>query len=81
MAINFVSGVSYLKSGQERFDRILQLADETLLVDSRVCDTSPSETSLASQYFPILADTVARENRDPGIDIHSPVHKSPQPYQ
>jgi len=70
-----------LKSREERFDRILRLANETSLADPRVCDTSPSETPLTSQCFPTLADTAARENRNPGMDIHGPVHKSPQAYQ
>jgi len=32
----------YLKSDVERFDRNLRLANETLLADPRVSDTSPS---------------------------------------
>jgi hypothetical protein len=55
----------YLKSGEERYDRILRLANETSLVDPRVRDTSPSETCLASQYFPTLTDSAAREILDP----------------
>jgi len=46
-----------LKSGEERFDKILRLANETSLVDPRVGNTSLSEKRLASQYFPTLTDT------------------------
>jgi len=69
----------YLKSDEEQFDSILRLANETSLVESRVSDTSPSETCLCS--LQIFSDTVARENRDPGMDIHGPVHKSSQANQ
>jgi len=70
----------YLKSGEERSDRILRLANETSLVDSRVSDTSPSEICLTSQYFPAVTNTVARKKRDPRMAIHRPVHKSSQAY-
>jgi len=71
----------YLKSGEEQFDKILWLANENLLADPRVSDTSPSETRLVSQYFPAPTDAGIRENRDPGMDIHGPVHKSPPAHQ
>jgi len=42
----------YLKSGEERFDRILRLADEDSLADARVSSsTSRLETCLASRYL------------------------------
>jgi len=71
----------YLKSGEQRFDRILRLANETSLVEPRV-SASPSETCLAFQYFPTPTNAgTSQENRDPGMDVHGPVHKSPQAYQ
>jgi hypothetical protein len=66
---------------KERFYRNLQLANKTSLVDPKVSGTSPSGPCVASQYFPTLTDTLARENRGFGMDIHGPVYKSPQAYQ
>ena len=71
----------YMKCDEERFDRILRFANENSLADPRVSSTSRSETCLSSQYFPAPTDSGAREIRDSGMDIHGPVHKSPQTYQ
>jgi len=67
----------HLKSGE---DRILRFTNENLPVDQRVSDTSV-ENILSLPIFATPTDSRARENRDPGMDIHGPVHKSPQAYQ
>jgi len=71
----------YTKCDEERFDRILRFADENSLAVPRVSSASRLETRLAPQYFPAPTDPGVRENRDPGMDIHGPVHKSPQAHQ
>jgi len=71
----------YMICDEGRFDRILRFANENSLADPRVSSTSRSKTYLASQYFPAPTDSGARENRDPRMDIHGPVHKSPPAYQ
>ena len=51
----------YLKCGEGQFDGNLRLVNENSLVDPRVSNTSPSETRLASRYFPTQSRRLTRE--------------------